>query len=234
MDATRPPTQKAVVAVEHSAAAIAKAVFRRLATERLEPTPENYGRIYREESGAVGATVMPSRAERLIDKLSTRVFENDARAAGSFREAVSQGRWEQADRALESMQSAPPTNALAELIDRIIRGLEKGGQNWTVARRREGIQRVLQGSRGDVRVMQRLGQLMTSWDNDFASSALAPLTNEPEPVKAAKGNPLERLSLQIDADKSARADASAAEATRVIAAAAKLDELPPMVASDRP
>ncbi len=38
---------------------------------------------------------------------------------------------------------------LAILIERIVRGMERGGRNWTTARRKEGIQRVLAGSRSD-------------------------------------------------------------------------------------
>ena len=80
-------------------AQIAKAALRRLAAERLEPTPENYERAYRLEAG----------------------------------------------------ETPEPTDALAALIERIVRGLERGGRNWTSARRKEGIQRVLASGRSDPR-----------------------------------------------------------------------------------
>ena len=105
--------------VELPAAQIAKAAFRRLAVERLEPTPENYERAWRHEAG----------------------------------------------------DTAAPGEALATLIERIVRGVERGGRNWTAARRKEGIQRVLAGSRSDPRrLQQRLAQLVNSWDSDTAAT----------------------------------------------------------------
>ncbi|MCE9660889.1 MAG: GGDEF domain-containing protein [Burkholderiales bacterium] len=107
---------------EQPAAQLAKLAFRRLATERLEPTPENYEKAYRQESGD---------------------------ATGSSGEV------------------------LATLIERIVRGMERGGRNWTAARRKESIQRVIAGSRSDPkRLQQRLAQLINSWDSDGASAEL--------------------------------------------------------------
>ncbi len=120
MTATRPaPLAK----VELPTAQIAKAALRRLALERLEPTPENYERAYRQEAGE---------------------------------------------------PPADTTEALATLIERIIRGIERSGHNWTPARRKEGIQRVLAGGRGDAKkLQQRLSQLVNSWESDTAATPVA-------------------------------------------------------------
>ena len=121
MDVTRPSPSARGAAAEQPAAQIAKLAFRRLALERLEPTPENYEKAFRQESG-------------------------DTSNAG---------------------------DALATLIERIVRGMERGGRNWTAARRKEGIQRVLAGSRSDPkRLQQRLAQLINSWDSDAAGAEL--------------------------------------------------------------
>jgi diguanylate cyclase len=119
MESTRPaPLAKPA---EASAAQLAKAALRRLATSRLEPTPENYERAYRHEAG----------------------------------------------------EAEIPHDALATLIERIVRGIERGGHNWTPARRKEGIQRVLAGSGGDARrLQQRLAQLVNSWDGDTAAASV--------------------------------------------------------------
>ena len=120
MSMTRPlPLAKA----ELPTAQIAKAALRRLAIERLEPTPENYERAYRHEAGE---------------------------------------------------PSPDATEALATLIERIIRGIERSGRNWTPARRKEGIQRVLAGGRGDAKkLQQRLSQLVNSWESDSAATPVA-------------------------------------------------------------
>ncbi len=106
---------------------IAKGALRRLATERLEPTPENYERAYRLEAG----------------------------------------------------EQPEPGDALAALIERIVRGLERGGRNWTSARRKEGIQRVLSGGRSDPKRLQhRLIQLVNSWESDTVTPTVASLDDE--------------------------------------------------------
>lgn len=69
--------------------------------------------------------------------------------------------------AVPAVDSAAQAAALAGLIERITRGVERGGRNWTAARKKESLQRVLSGSRSDVqRLQQRLGQLMGSWESD--------------------------------------------------------------------
>ena len=140
MNMTRPSPLGA--AAEVPVAQIAKAALRRLAAERLEPTPENYERAYRHESGG-GETNAES---------------------------------------------------LATLIERIVRGLERGGRNWTPARRKEGIHRVFVGSRADPgKMQQRLTQLVNRWESDSpptqlgllddaASTTLPPATLESVPA----------------------------------------------------
>ena len=136
MNATRPASLgKPEIAV----AQVAKAAFRRLAVERLEPTPDNYARAYRHESG----------------------------------------------------EPEPSADALATLIERIIRGVERGGHNWTPARRKEAVQRVLAGSRNDARkVQQRLSQLVNSWESDAPTTgvggldAIAPAASALVPMAA--------------------------------------------------
>ena len=119
MAVTRPAP---LARTEQPTAQIAKAALRRLALERLEPTPENYERAYRLESG----------------------------------------------------ESSDPSEALATLIERIIRGMERSGHNWTPARRKEGIQRVLAGGRSDPKkLQQRLSQLVNSWESDAAATPVA-------------------------------------------------------------
>ncbi len=83
--------------------------------------------------------------------------------------------------------AAPPADpgatqdgeAWAALIERTLRGIERGGRQWTAARKKDSLQRVLSGSRSDARrLQQRLGQLVASWDSDApgeAPSDLAPL-----------------------------------------------------------
>lgn len=64
--------------------------------------------------------------------------------------------------------------AWAALIERTVRGLERGARQWTTARKKESLARVLGGSRSDARrLQQRLGQLVASWDSDAPQEAPA-------------------------------------------------------------
>jgi diguanylate cyclase len=63
--------------------------------------------------------------------------------------------------------------AWAGLIERIARQLERPGQQWTPARRKDSLQRVLTGSRSDAsRLLQRLQGLTSAWEADRPAEAL--------------------------------------------------------------
>jgi diguanylate cyclase len=125
MEATRPA---ALAASAPDSAQVAKAALRRLALDKLEPTPDNYARAYRQEAG----DVVP-----LADGV-----------------------------------------AIASLIERIVRGIERGSKGWTAARKKDSLQRVLDSSRSDAkRLQQRLAQLVASWDAE-STEAAAPVGDQ--------------------------------------------------------
>ena len=172
-------------------AVCAKAALRRLASHRLEPTPENYARAFREEAGqAFAAAAIPERARQLIERLAARAFDagagagagsgagagagaaSSARAASDFAEALAQGRWDDAERVVDdAIAIAADGTAIAVLIGRIARGLGRTDRGWTTARKQESVQRVLEGSRSDAaRLRQRLSQLVSSWEGAKAGA----------------------------------------------------------------
>ena len=62
---------------------------------------------------------------------------------------------------------------MAALIARVVRGVERGSRSWTTARKKDGLQRVLDSSRTDLqRLNKRLDMLLASWDSDTAAAAL--------------------------------------------------------------
>jgi diguanylate cyclase len=116
---------------------IAKATLRRLAVERLEPTPENYLAIYRQEQGGGVTAAAPLAASASTDTPSVTGVQ------------------------------------LAELIERVVRGLDRGSVQWTLARRKDSLKRVLEGSRGDaLRMHQRMSGLLSSWDEGGADATM--------------------------------------------------------------
>ena len=89
------------------------------------------------------ASALPARSLPLIERLAQRAF--DAKAAAAFVAARADGRWEQAERRLDAPD--PSGAQIASLIGRVVRGIERGGRHWTLARRKDSLQRVLEGSR---------------------------------------------------------------------------------------
>jgi diguanylate cyclase len=155
---------------------LAKAALRRLVLEKLEPTPENYARAYRLEAGdSANLSVLPDRAVKLVERLATRAFEAEpaaaATAAADLANQMRLGRWEHAERVMQA-QPQPDPAAFASLLERIVRGIERGSRAWTTARKKDSLQRVIAGSRSDSRRMQqRLTQLVASWDSDTSEAS---------------------------------------------------------------
>ena len=120
-------------------AQLAKAAFKRLALERQEPTPENFRTAYAAESAALGWPVPEATATAVVAAPVTAPVTLDT-------------------------EEGP---AWSELIGRIARGLERSNKQWTAARRKDSLQRVLAGSKqSSARLLQRLQQLVLAWDSD--------------------------------------------------------------------
>jgi diguanylate cyclase len=202
---------------------LAKAALRRLVLEKLEPTPENYARAYRLEAGdSVSLSVLPDRAVKLVERLAVRAFDIDpgagATAAADLANQMRLGRWEHAERVLQA-QPQPDPAAFAGLLERIVRGIERGSRGWTTARKKDSLQRVIAGSRSDSRRMQqRLTQLVASWDSDtsdasgesaFSStfdSASGRFTESPADLLATRPLPLDTSVAALDASDGTGAD----------------------------
>ena len=174
-------------------AQIAKAALRRLALAKLEPTPENYAQAWAEESGeARGTGGLPARAKPVAERMAQRLSEDPAQRA-ELVQLLLGGEWDEAQRWLERSgeAAAAQSQAWAQLIEKLTRGLERGGKQWTSARKKESLQRVLDSSRGDMqRLLHRLRQLVGSWDGDEASPApVAPVAEEAQPTPAQAATP---------------------------------------------
>ena len=175
-------------------ALLAKAALRRLALDKLEPTPENYARAYAQEAGEPvrggASTQMPERAQASMARLLGLAVPDPQQRQG-FATQLKEGRWDELQRALEALQQTHGPGAqaeqLAQLIERLMRGLERGGRQWTLARKKDGVLRVLQSNRSDPqRLTLRLRQLVASWDSDVSDARVetqpAPLDELPSTV----------------------------------------------------
>ncbi len=206
MDADRP-----------APAQLAKGALRRLAAAKLEPTPANYARAYADEAGeplpAEGA--LPARARVLVDRLVMRTSD-DATLRGELSSALMEARYDDLQRALDRGvgAAAAQAQAWAQTIDRLAKGLERGGRHWTGARKKDSLQRVLEGSGSDSqRLQQRLKQLITAWEKDQPDDSvdvettpdaeLANGTDAPAALAASTAPEARAAGLSADADAAA-------------------------------
>jgi diguanylate cyclase len=160
-----------------AAAAWAKGALRRLAQARLEPTPENYARAYAEESG------QPPPAQRPgVAAPGPAACTGGTGGTGG----------------LPGDELRAQGEAWAALVDRLARNLDRGNRQWTRARRKDSLQRVLTSSRSDPqRLLQRLQSLLGAWETDQADDpseagepgAAEGATPEAQPGTEAPSNP---------------------------------------------
>ena len=163
------PSASAKAAPVQTAAALAKAAFRRLAQSQQEPTPENYARAYAEEAGLPVPQASPAPVSSPAATAPAAAPSEKAIADAVAAEVRVQG------------------TAWVALVERLARNLERGGKQWTGARRKESLKRVFDGSRSDPqRFLQRLQSLMTAWEGDIPSDPAQTGVEDP-PLEAAPG-----------------------------------------------
>ena len=185
-------------------------------------------------SNAAAAAALPAKiAKGALRRLAAARLEptpdNFARA---YAEEAGQPPPDAADRALGP--------AWAGLIERLARGLERGGRHWTLGRKKDSLQRVLDGSRNDLsRLQQRLQPLITAWEGDVppggADDAPADVAAEstdatPQQTPVAPGD---WPPLMTDLERTVRA-AMPADEPRGIELADRLAALAERVAAEGP
>jgi diguanylate cyclase len=76
------------------------------------------------------------------------------------------------------------------LVDQLVRGLERRDRAWTSARKKESVQRVLDGSRNHPqRLRERLSQLIASWQHDEADASVETQPAELGPTTVSTVSP---------------------------------------------
>ena len=103
--------------------------------------------------------------------------------------------------------AAPPAPgvgvaAWAALIAHLMRGLERGGRQWTAARRKSSLQRVLEGSgAADAqRLHERLSHLASRWEGDTDDPAAETVAGDLDDAVAMAAAPGERRGDAVAGD----------------------------------
>ena len=156
---------------------LARETFKRLVAQRIAPTPENYQRIYNEISG-IAAAEIPGADKALRKALQALVKKNPAfsKAAEQLNKAITEQDWN----ALESgflgllAQQGGEDISWAELIRDLLKQWELKQSGLSVARKKEGLERVLINFAADSATLyKKLHALVGAWAKNPTQAGLA-------------------------------------------------------------
>ncbi len=179
---------------------VAKAALRRLALDKIEPTPENYARAYAAEGGQA-STALPEAARPMLQRLAASLVAEGSSSGEDMVRALMVGHWDEAADILgnAAAQAQGQGQDWADLLQRLALGLERGSKLWTAARKKDSLMRVLGGSRSDARrLRERMRHLLAAWESETEASGVdtasggfdeAPVHAAPAAVANAEASP---------------------------------------------
>lgn len=170
---------------------IAREALRRLALRRIPPTPDNYRTLFNEIAGLSVEEIFPEKMMRAIAAALPRRNPEQARLARSFESAVEEKTWPALRRAmLEIAEQRVGTQVnWASLIRDLLQQWERQHAGFTVARKRQQIDYVLEASGHDPeQLFTRLTAVLRAWGdgNAAAGSAAGPATDS---IKSERAEP---------------------------------------------
>lgn len=157
-----------------------------LASRKMPPTPDNYGRIYEEISGISFA----DGAEKVLTSFADQLSQNplSAGVADVLKTQIAEGRWElcstEIEKFMQTVQGAPH-QPWAGLIRDLLRQLEIPHKGLTLARKKEGVETVLK--RFAVKpneLFDKLSALVRSWSESPAAVAQIEVETKLQPEEA--------------------------------------------------
>lgn len=170
---------------------IAREALRQLAVRRVPPTPDNYRQLYHEIAGSAAEEAdFPDRFVRQLARRLPRDTAERLRLARGLDQALAAGDPDGARRALDAYLDSlaeAPQPAWNEVIATLLRQWENRQLGWTVARKREALERVLSAN-DPAALFTRLQALLRSWSQAPVDPE-APPAAEVAPVVAPAASP---------------------------------------------
>jgi len=145
---------------------IAREALRRLALERVPPTPDNFRAFYHEIAGTPGDEPFPDKALRMVAGALPRSTPEALRVARAFEDAVASGQWLVVRQAIVAMGEARAAGqpAWGLLLRDLLGELERRQAGLGAAQKREALQHALAASAPDAaHLFQRLHALVRGW-----------------------------------------------------------------------
>lgn len=172
---------------------IAREVLRLFAARRLPPTPDNFRRLYIEVSGQSDTDdVFPEAFLKRVAKRIGRDTAERTKLARLIEQALAEAKSETGLQALEEFVATASggdrSQAWNELIGSLLRQWEARQIGWTVARKRESLERVLTAS-DSATLFARLQGLLRSWAQAPSDPEIPPARSDAESSPAPSAPP---------------------------------------------
>jgi len=145
---------------------IAREALRRLAAQRLPPTPDNYRKLYHEIAGTTEAEQFPDRALKSVVGALPRETAEQQRFARQLDAAVSGRDWNALKAALAAavQPRAGGEQSWSSLIRGLLGELERRHAGFTPGKKREALEHVLTAWGKDAsQLYERLQSLTRTW-----------------------------------------------------------------------
>lgn len=162
---------------------IAREVLRRLAQQRIPPTPDNYLRLYHEIAGTQVVETFPERSLKTMVAGLPRNTPEQSKMVRQLENAIAARQWGGLAAAMKELMSkageAHPD--WAGVIREILIQSETPAVGLTVAKKREALDHVLTSSANPEMLLQRLNSLMRSWSQSHVSEGVQLVDGVAEP-----------------------------------------------------
>lgn len=177
---------------------LARETFKFLVAKRIPPTPENYQKVYDEISGAPASD--KQGAEKVLQKvLHELISKNPAQASAAARieKAIGAKEWGALENEFASVlkHSGGDDISWAELIRDLMKQWELRQSGLTVARKKEGLERVLINFSADSAVLhKKLHALVSAWAGNPVQAGVDMSGEVPATEAAASPSPTQEVT----------------------------------------
>ena len=188
---------------------VAREALRRLALRRIPPTPDNYRTLFNEIAGLSTEELFPEKVMRAIAAALPRRNPEQARMARTFETAVEDKSWQALRRALIEIaeQRVGVQLTWAVLIRDLLQQWERQHTGFTVARKRQQIDYVLEASGHDPeQLYTRLTAVLRAWGDGSGAAASNGSAATVPPIAAPAAAPAEIPAAKPAAGPSVDAD----------------------------
>ncbi|MFN3883887.1 MAG: GGDEF domain-containing protein [Rhodocyclaceae bacterium] len=152
---------------------IARETLKRLAQQRITPTPDNYRALYHEIAGTTTQEPFPEKSLRTLLSGLPRTTPEQLRFAHQIEKAIADNDWETMRAALADLlaKSAEEPPNWSGLIRELLLRLEMRQADLTPARKREALEHVLSATSSPKLLYGRLQGLLKNWSQASALEA---------------------------------------------------------------